>query len=285
MGVPVCRPVRSAPALVRLLALVVALTAPSAAAAQGPSISITNSCAFSIWLGQTPNSGFAPLPSSNPNPGARLDSGQTANYSIPADGWGGRFWPKTGCDSDGNNCQAGSSVPPCPATGCQPPADTKVEFFYSPLASGSRPYYDITLVDGYALPVKIVPSQSDGGRCTQTNCALSLAACPSDEIGGLGNLQVVKDGQVVQCLSPCKRWNYPPPWGQGKPETQQPGEQFCCPTPPVSPGECRAGLIEQTKYVSLVRAECPSAYSYTYDDTGGSHDCPPGTSFVATICP
>jgi Thaumatin family len=279
----VIRDPRSTLPLAALVVLVV-VGHPAVGAAQAPRISINNSCAFPVWVAQTPNPGFSPLSSDNPSPAAKLNSGQTANYTIPQGGWGGRFWPKNGCDESGNNCLAGSSVPPCPPTGCEPPGDTKVEFFYAPLGSGTRPYYDISLVDGYTLSAKVTPSTSDGGRCTATSCAMAFASCPRDEILGIGDLRVVKNSQTVQCLSPCKKWNSPPPYGMGKPERQQPGEQLCCPHPPVTPGQCQAGPIEQTKYVALVRGQCPSAYSYSFDDKGGSHDCPPGTSFEVVFC-
>ncbi|MGH7331998.1 MAG: thaumatin family protein [Candidatus Rokuibacteriota bacterium] len=261
------------------------LAAPAGASAQ-PSIAINNACSFPIWIDQTPNTGYSPLPSNNPSAAGKLETGQTATYPIPAGGWAGRFWPKTGCDANGNNCVAGSSVSGCPPTGCEPPADTKVEFNYPPQAS-DRPFYDITLVDGYSLSAKITPSQTGGERCTPTECAVSLAACPTDEIKGIGSLQVVRSGQVVQCLSPCKRWNYPAPYGLGRPETVPPGNLLCCPTPPVTPGECNdpmKGIVEKSQYVQLVRRACPTAYSYTYDDLGGSHDCPPGTSFTVAFC-
>jgi len=274
---------RESPRWLAALGFLLTVLTPVVGTAQ-PSIAITSACSFPIWIDQTPNIGYSSLPSNNPSSVGKLENGQTATYPIPSGGWAGRFWPKTGCDANGNNCVAGSSVSGCPPTGCEPPADTKVEFHYDPLSSGNRPFYDISLVDGYSLPAKITPSQSDGGRCTVTDCAVSLASCPTDETQGLGSLQVVKGGHVVQCLSPCKRWNYPPPYGLGKPESIQPGLLLCCPTPPVTPGECRAGIVEQTKYVPLVRSACPSAYSYTYDDLGGSHDCPPGTSFTVVFC-
>jgi hypothetical protein len=260
--------------------------APMLAAAQSsPKITITNNCGFPVWLDQTPNGGFSPLAGDGPNPAGKLFPGQSSGYTIPAGGWGGRFWPKIGCDANGNNCLAGSSVSGCPPDGCEPPADTKVEFFYAPLTSAARPYYDISLVDGYTLAVRITPSATDGGRCTTTQCAVSLAACPSDETQGLGSLKVVKQGQIVQCLAPCYKWVYPPPYGMNKSKYDPPGKLMCCPTPPVTSEECRAGPVVQSKYVQLVRSSCPSAYSYAYDDEGGSHDCPPGTSFTATLCP
>ena len=272
---------------VRVAALVLLIVGaiPIPGAAQSPRISITNACSFPVWIAQTPNAGFSALPGDDPNPAAKLNAGQTVNYSIPPNGWGGRFWPKIGCDENGNNCLAGSSVSGCPPDGCEPPADTKFEFFYDPLSSGKRPYYDISLVDGYTLPVKITPSTTDGGRCTTTDCVVAVNACPADEIEGLGDLRVIKGGQVVQCLAPCYKWVYPPPYGMNRNKYDPPGKLMCCPTPPVTAGECRVGPVVRTKYVQLVRAQCPSAYSYAYDDIGGSHDCPPGTSFLATLCP
>jgi len=189
-----------------------------------------------------------------------------------------------GCDGSGQNCQVGQSVPPCPSGGCQPPSDTKVEFFF-PSASdnGNQVWYDISLVDGYSLPVEINPStQTDS--CVVTNCALSLDSCPSNENSGLGDLHVYENGQAVSCLSPCKRWNYPPPYGLGNSEQQDPGLHYCCPTPPIYPTECRQGPVVSTQYVNLIHSTCPSAYSYAYDDEGGLHTCPVSTSFAVTFC-
>lgn len=49
----------------------------------------------------------------------------------------GRFWPKQGCDGSGQNCQVGQSIAPCGRTGCDPPAETKVEFFFPAMNQGS----------------------------------------------------------------------------------------------------------------------------------------------------
>jgi hypothetical protein len=46
---------------------------------------------------------------------------------------------------------------------------------------------DISLVDGYTLPIKIVPRGINSGSCVQTNCAVSLDAYSSNENYGLGN--------------------------------------------------------------------------------------------------
>ena len=101
----------------------------------------------------------------------------------------------------------------------------------------------------------------------------------------LGDLRVYKNGKVVACLSPCKKWNFPPPYGFGNSETQSPGDFLCCPTPPIDPLSCRSGPIVTSHYVNLIHATCPTAYSYSYDDEAGLHNCPGETSFDVTLCP
>ena len=270
------------------LALLLLFVNPSTANAQeltatSPTtrLSVTNQCNFPVWMATTPNANKAPLPDGT----VKLDLGQSHDYSIAAEGWAGRLWPKTGCDSNGMNCTAGEAVPPCPPSGCQPPADTKVEFYFPNLASKEDAWYDISLVDGYSLPMEIKPRGGESGSCTTTKCNLSLDECPQNETLGLGDLRVIKDGKVVQCLSPCKKCNYPPPFGQGKPENQEPGLSVCCPTPPVTPEQCSRGPVVQTQFVQTVRRACPTAYSYAYDDQAGLHSCSTPMSFDVTLCP
>lgn len=89
----------------------------------------------------------------------RLQQNARITYNIPTSGWKGRFWPKTECDGSGQNCAVGQSVSPCPTGGCQPPADTKVEFFYPAINDPNAVWYDVSLVDGYSLPMEIVPDK------------------------------------------------------------------------------------------------------------------------------
>lgn len=88
---------------------------------------------------------------------AKLNPGEHTKYDIDDDGWAGRLWPKTGCDDDGNNCEFGQSIYPCPDDGCHPPAETRVEFFLPPMDVSQDSYYDISFVDGYSLGSEIIP--------------------------------------------------------------------------------------------------------------------------------
>jgi len=227
------------------LALMAAITIPAASAVE---LTVTNNCPYTIWLATTPNFGIEPLPDGT----VELATSRRYVYQIPNGGWAGRFWPKFGCDQSGSNCEFGDSSPPCPANGCQPPADTKVEFNFPSQPPTADSWYDVSLVDGYSLPMNIDPRGQDAGSCIATNCAMKLDQCPQNEIDGLGDLRIFNNGKVVACLSPCKRWylniyiflkqtikmnrilkflikflrNYPPPFGLGYPELEAPGNSI-----------------------------------------------------------
>jgi len=241
-------------------------------------IAFTNRCSHPIWISPLTNGNGTPLPEGI----RRVESGAGFTYQIPNGGWGGRFWPKQGCDGSGQNCEVGQSMPPCLPNGCDPPAETKVEFFFPPVGDTNAVWYDVSLVDGYSLPAEIIPS-FQGGSCVTTHCRVSLDSCPTGE-SDVGDLRVIKNGRTVQCLSPCKKWNYPAPFGLGRDEMEQPGVQLCCPTPPIWPDECRVGLVVRTQYVDLVHRQCPSAYSYSYDDEAGLHNCPNNVDFQVSFC-
>lgn len=119
-------------------------------------ITFGNNCGHDLWISPLTNNQGPGLPGGI----VRLSRGARYSYRIPDGGWGGRFWPKTGCDGSGQQCEVGQSIPPCPPGGCQPPAETKVEFFFPRTGVADNVWYDVSLVDGYSLPAKIVPNRS-----------------------------------------------------------------------------------------------------------------------------
>lgn len=273
---------------------------------------ITSNCTQSIWIAHSDNV-------TDPQ-NIRLDRGQSRDYQIPAGGLSAvRFWPKTGCNANGQSCVMGDSGEgggrPCPATGCQPPLDSKFEATFAPIGGAAQTWYNLSQVDGYTLSFKVVPFGAGvgSGSCVVSDCAgLSLAQCPgADDLSGGGAFPTyaredlrVRDsaGTVVACAAPCKRLNYPAPYGRGLPENVDPGLHMCCPTPidPASgrctaangcmtPEACRAPSdprsVVHTDYVAAMHAMCPSAYAYSYDDANGLHACPADTKFEVTFCP
>ena len=273
---------------------------------------VTNRCAQPIWLAHSDN-----VPDAQ---NVRLATGQSHDVSVPDGALSAtRFWPKTGCDGAGHHCAMGDNGEgggkPCPATGCQPPLDSKFEVSFAAKGSNAQTWYNLSQVDGYTLPFKVVPAGAgaERGSCVSSDCSrLSLAACPGDEnMSGGGQYPAyahedlrVRDGngQVIACMAPCKKWNYPAPYGLGQDEGADPGLHLCCPTP-INPatGQCtvanrcmsspscsNAGdpaSVVHTSYVAAIHSMCPSAYSYAYDDAAGLHACPSDTSFDVVFCP
>lgn len=256
-------------------------TPPAPEPATPVNFTITNNCSMDVWMAFTPNAGSDPLPDGIVKITA---SGGSHGYSVPTTGWAGRLWPKMGCDSTGENCTQGQTVPPCPSVGCQPAADTLVEFYFDKAGGTGRPYYDISLVEGFSVPMSVTPSGS-GGRCTSTSCALDLTKCPTAENEKIGDLQIKSGSDVVGCFSPCNKWTWPKPLGDGGTTKDATGQAMCCPNPPITSPQCNAGSVAQTQYVALVHSECPTAYAFSFDDAGGSHDCDPRTAFSVTLCP
>ncbi|EYF07632.1 RICIN domain-containing protein [Chondromyces apiculatus] len=265
-------------------------------------LSIRNQCGHPIWIAHSNNV--------QAEQNKRLNTGESFVYDVPDGGINAtRFWPKTGCNASGLNCTIGDSVAPCPSGGCQPPIESKFEATFAPKGGAEQTWYNLSQVDGYTLPFKVVPQGqgAEAGSCVTSDCSgLSLAQCPSGEyIQGYGDQDLrVRDGSgnVIGCMAPCKKWNYPAPWGLGRPEHQDPGLHLCCPTPIdpatgqctvqnacMSPNACsNAGdpqSVVHTDYVKAMQQMCPSAYSYAYDDAAGLHACPSTTSFEVTFCP
>jgi hypothetical protein len=287
-------------------------TPADAAPPQDERLRMTNQCNEPVWIAHSDNL-------AQPQ-NIRLEKGQSHDYDIPDDGIGSvRLWPKLGCDGSGHACRIGDTGEgggiPCGPNGCHPPIDSKFEVSYSAIGSSAFSFYNLSAVDGFTLPFKVLPKGpgANSGSCVASDCAtLTLASCPQHEdMSGGGEFPAFADvdlrainqqGQVVGCMSPCKKWNYSFPFGLAKPESQDPGLHMCCPTPIapesgnctepngcIGPDECRSTSdpmgVERTSYVDIVRTECPSAYSYSYDDGQGLHACPSAVKFEVVFCP
>ena len=86
-------------------------------------------------------------------------------------------------------------------------------------------FYDVSLVDGYNLPVMVTTKQASP-KCTINGCVKNLkSSCPQE-------LQVLnKTGQVVACKSACLAFNL---------------DSFCCRNEFGTPEKCKPSLIART---------------------------------------
>ncbi len=100
------------------------------------------------------------MPQSLPNITFCLIKGQTKVVAVPNNWLSARIWPRTGCSTQNGNfiCETGQCKNniECAGTTGVPPV-TLAEFN---LASSSDDWYDLSLVDGFSIPMSIEPTSS-----------------------------------------------------------------------------------------------------------------------------
>ncbi|KAF2293621.1 hypothetical protein GH714_003437 [Hevea brasiliensis] len=154
---------------------------------------LQNKCSATIWPGTL--SGTGPLLI---NGGTRLKPGQSITIDVPYK-WSGRFWARTNCKFDRTGkgtCATGDSggLEHCGGAGGAPPV-TLAEFTLD-----DKNFYDVSLVDGYNIPISIYPYDGTGD-CKKVECSANLKLrCPKD-------LRVVNNGKIVACKSACTAYN------------------------------------------------------------------------------
>ncbi|KAH8942138.1 hypothetical protein BDL97_14G082700 [Sphagnum fallax] len=173
-------------------------------------------------------------------------------------GWGGRFWGRTGCTFDAHgrgSCETGDcgGFLKCAGAGGEPPASL-AEFTLN--GANGDDFYDVSLVDGYNLEIRITPTGGNG-TCGSPGCTSNLnTQCPT-------SLQVLSAGDVVACKSACAAFGTP---------------QYCCTDAYGSPTKC-----PPTRYSKLFKSACPTAYSYAYDDASSTFTCS-GANYQINFC-
>lgn len=173
--------------------------------AHSASFTFKNNCPFTVWPATLASAGRPQLPST----GFQLTSGASLSLDAPP-AWSGRFWARSQCSTDYNgkfSCNSGdcnSGKMACSGAGGIPPA-TLVEITLGD--NGGMDFYDISLVDGFNLPVSLAP-QGGSGNCSVTSCAADVnRVCPT------GLIVMGSDGGVISCKSACLAFNQP---------------QYCC---------------------------------------------------------
>ncbi|XP_027342986.1 thaumatin-like protein 1 [Abrus precatorius] len=225
--------------------------------AYSTTFTITNNCAFTIWPATLTGGGTSQLSST----GFELPSKASSTLDVQAP-WSGRFWARSQCSIDTYGkftCaigDCGSGQISCNGAGGTPPVSL-VEFTLA--ANRGLDFYDVSLVDGFNLPVKVTPQGGLKG-CNTSSCPFDVnTICPSNfAIKG-------SDGSVIACKSACLALNQP---------------QYCCTGPFASPDKCLP-----THYSIMFKNQCPQAYSYAYDDKSSTFTCSGGANYSITFCP
>ncbi|KAL3536216.1 hypothetical protein ACH5RR_004677 [Cinchona calisaya] len=214
---------------------------------------INNNCPYTIWPASQTSKG------SQISTGFELASQASKTLNIPPQ-WSGRIWARFVCSNSGGKfcCgsgDCGSGQIECGGKGAKPPA-TLAEFTL--LGDGGQDFYDISLVDGFNLPVKVAPQIRN---CTTISFPVDI-----NQKGYPKELAVVNsDGGIIGCKSACIVFNQP---------------QYCCTGDYGTPDKCKP-----TNYSLIFKKPCPQAYSYAYDDQSSLFRCKGEPNYVITFCP
>ncbi|KAK2995588.1 hypothetical protein RJ640_000064, partial [Escallonia rubra] len=207
---------------------------------------IINSCKETIWPAVTPGESFN-------GGGFALKPGQSIVLTAPI-GWSGRIWGRTGCNFNQNGqgkCDTGNCGTSLKCTTSYEPPVSLAEFTLA-----SPDFYDVSLVDGFNLPMSI-KAINGRGNCSTAGCDGDLRQNCSRE------LQRRANGKVVACRSACDVFNT---------------DEYCCRGVHGNSATC-----QPTSYSKKFKEVCPNSYSYAYDDPSSIFTCS-GTDYVVSFC-
>ena len=285
-------------------------------------LTVENRCKEVIYPGIVTQSGTGPAVG-----GFRLGTGESRDLSVSAD-WQGRVWGRTNCsfnsagtgpsntgglNGGGRACGTGDcgGIVNCRGTG-----ETPVSLAEFTLSSPSgQTFYDISLVDGYNLPLAIISlyAQARDSKLRKIPPNLTNAICigtasllggTADATLGTGGSYSIPLEQKVSAAD-VARWC---PWDLQQDPPNKPGDGVypypddniqrpvfdpcfsacakynkasdCCTGSYNSPSACKAGA-----YSKGAKSVCPDAYSFAFDDQTSTFILPSGGGFGVVFCP
>ncbi|KAH7566919.1 hypothetical protein ACOSQ2_023953 [Xanthoceras sorbifolium] len=215
------------------LSLLVLLLIPSDATV----FYIKNDCSYTVWAAASPGGG------------RRLNPGEKWTLNVAAGTAMARIWGRTNCNFDASgrgHCQTGDcgGVLDCKSWGVPP--TTLAEYALNQF--GNKDFYDISLVDGFNIPMEFSPTS---GGCHRIKCTADInGQCPG-ELRTQGG-----------CNNPCTVFKT---------------NAYCC-----TNGQ---GSCGPTNFSKFFKSRCPDAYSYPQDDPSSTFTCPSGsTNYKVVFC-
>lgn len=240
------------------------------AASAARTFTVYNACPFTIWPAV-----FTDLNVGSATPsvatGWEAPAWSVKTFSVPDNWKAGRIWARRNCNFSTNpgpnscldgGCNGGLLCDPRTGTGV-PPA-TLAEFTLS--AADGNDWYDVSLVDGYNLPMRI----TNTAGCHVADCPVDLGPdCPSNLKGPFDST-----GFPVGCKSDCLVDPNP---------TNSPS---CCSGSHSTPQTCPNSGVPHYSYF---KSRCPNSYVYAYDESSGTAlwTCPASKkpNYTITFCP
>ncbi|KAA1474524.1 thaumatin-like protein [Dentipellis sp. KUC8613] len=248
-----------------------AVLGASSTGALARSFTVTNNCPYTVWPAI-----FTDLTVGTATPdhrnGWEAASHSSVSFSVPNNWKSGRIWGRRDCNFGSNSgptscvsggCNGGLVCDPHNGTGV-PPA-TLAEFTLSPNTSAPD-NYDVSVVDGYNIPLRISPSAG----CPTADCPADLNPnCPAQLVGPKDS-----SGTVLGCQSACEAGLAPDP-------NNSPN---CCTGSHNTSATCPSSGVQ---YYSYFKSRCPNSYTYAYDESSGTAlwKCPNQADYTVTFCP
>jgi len=234
---------------------------------------VYNGCPFTIW----------PALFTDLNVGSAVPDYQTGweaaaytsvSFNVPDNWQAGRIWGRRDCDFSTNpgpnscidgGCNGGLQCDPHTGTGV-PPA-TVAEWTLS--GDGNLDWYDVSLVDGYNLPMRI----NNNAGCSVADCPVDLGPnCPSALQGPFDS-----SGFPVGCKSACYVDSLNGNAGNSP---------NCCSGSYDTAATCPSSGVEDYSYF---KSNCPNSYAYAYDESSGTAlwtcDSSLQADYTLTFCP
>ncbi|KIP07773.1 hypothetical protein PHLGIDRAFT_511222 [Phlebiopsis gigantea 11061_1 CR5-6] len=244
------------------------------AACEARTFTVFNACPFTIWC-------VRPLMFTDLTAGTAVPDFPTGWEAAPLssvtftapDNWtAGRIWGRRDCNfsiTTGPTCLTGwcnGGLLCDPHTGTGVPPATVAEWTLQ--GDGNRDFYDVSLVDGFDLPMAI----TNNVGCSTASCPVDLGPiCPSQIQGPFDST-----GFPVGCKSACFA-NL-----DGDP-TNSPN---CCSGSFDTAATCPSSGVE---FYSFFKGNCPDAYGYAFDESSGTAlwTCDSGLNadYTLTFCP
>ncbi|KAL8106754.1 osmotin-like protein OSML13 [Apium graveolens] len=210
--------------------------------ARAANLLVRNNCPYVVWAAaSTPVGGG----------GRRLNTNEEWSFNTPPGTDKSRIWGRTKCNPDGSGCETGDCGRlECTQYGKAP--NTLAEYALNQNSPGyytNLDFFDISLVDGFNIPMEFGPVNNSGGKCEARRCTADInGQCP-------GKLRVPGG-----CNNPCTTFKE---------------ERYCCNNGPCGP----------TDLSRFFKDRCPTSYSYPQDDPTSLFTCPGGTNYKVVFCP
>ncbi|KAJ6479703.1 thaumatin [Mycena sanguinolenta] len=247
--------------------IALSLAMASTTAAQR-TMTVYNACPFTIWPALFTSNGGRPSQAT----GWSADSFTAVSFQVAED-WNGRIWARRDCDFSSNpgpnSCLDGGCVGglECDVnTGTGVPPATLAEFNFN---GGGSDFYDVSLVDGYNLPMRI----DNNVGCSVASCPVDLGPnCPAAQRGPYDS-----SGFPVGCKSACTVDALNGNAGDSP---------NCCSGSHDTPATCPPSGVTNYAYF---KNNCPDAYAYAYDESSGTAlwtcSSSSNAAYTVTFCP